>query len=229
MNEGNFYMSDTAKQKHSKEPARILDIFLCVDPLDVTTPFITNEVRQFIESIEKKTYFHILPYHTLHSTELFLKKNNLPIDNITLRNNVYQTSYIISLSYRAAKCQGKKKAHLFLSYLSQFSDVIMQDLSDKYILEAAKMAGLDISMLLEDTYSDTIKEIYKRDRQIINQFAIKSVPSMVIFDSQHASGILLDQQQITLENIQALLCKKHGDTNLQQKNFTCKFNHKKQA
>lgn len=229
MNEGNFYMSDTAKQKQSKEPARILDIFLCIDPLDVDTPFITKEVRHFIQSIEKKVYFHILPYHTLQSTELFLKKNKLPIDNVTFRNNVYQTSYTISLAYRAAKCQGKKKARLFLSYISQFSDIIMQDLSDKYILEAASRAGLDIAMLLEDTYSDAIKDIYKRDQQIINQFAIRSVPSMVIFDSQQSSGILLDQHHITIENIQALLCKKHGDTDLQQKNFACLIDHQKRA
>ncbi|MBF0779607.1 MULTISPECIES: DsbA family protein [unclassified Granulicatella] len=203
-------MSVTLNQKFQKRPTHVFDIFLFIDPIDPLCQQCTKQVIDVIDALEQKTYFHIVPYQTLHTVDTFLKRYQLPTHDLCLRNSIYQLSYLISLSYKAANFQGKKKARQFLNYLTCYSHDLLNN-SSEHIAKAAQLADLDITMLYEDTHSQAIKDLYRKDQLMARKFSITSTPSMIIFNSGQDDGILLTDNLLSIDFIQDIIANNYFD------------------
>lgn len=178
----------------------VFDFYLFFNPVDPFCYSCIDDMIQSIEQLKNKTYLHIIPYQNLQLTKQYMIDNHLPLSNLSVHNKIQETSFNIASTFKAARFQGKKKAHLFLQQLNQFTKVHHHNVSDTMILSAAKQANLDISMLLQDRDSQHVKQLYYHDQRTATQFDIRVTPSVVIFDTWQSSGVLLEND-LTLENI----------------------------
>lgn len=202
-------MSDMTKPIIYKKTTNVLDIFLFIDLIDPICQRCTDDVMHLVSVLNQKTYCHIVPYQTLQSIDTFLKRNQLPANDLCLRNAICQTVYNMSLAYKAANMQGKKKARLFLQQLIAQSTTILTEQSTHCIIEAAKSVEMDIDMLKDDMTSQNVKELYRRDQKMAQQFAIHSTPSLIIFNSCQPNGILLDINTISIDLLEDILMQRY--------------------
>ncbi|MBS4750717.1 hypothetical protein GMA11_00645 [Granulicatella sp. zg-ZJ] len=187
-----------------KEPAHVLDIYLFIDPIDTSCHQCATEILDFLNTLNMKVYTHFIPYFNLKTIDEYIKKYQLPTTDLTLRNKIYETDYLIGLTYKAATFQGKRKARQFLAQLKVLTDTYRHNLTDEDILGIAELSNLDLSMLLEDRQSENAKYLYQKDLEIAHKFSISKVPSIIVFDSCRPNGILIEED-ITVSHIQHVI------------------------
>lgn len=193
----------------------VLDFYLFFNPVDPICYSCIDELIRSTELLKNKTYLHVIPYQNFQLINQYMKENLLPLNDLTLRNRIQDTSYTIATTFKAAHFQGKKKAHLFLQQLNQFTQQYHHDVTNDMILCAAKQAELDIDMLLEDRESENVKTLYQHAQQVASQLDVQVTPSIVVFDTLQSCGVLLEKD-ISLDNILCALRSQHNIAKLKE-------------
>lgn len=184
---------------YRKSHYEVLDIYLFINPLDINCVTCIDEFMHYATNLEHKTYLHIIPFCSLKAVHHYLKKNKLDSTNFALHNDIYNLAYDISLIYKTASCQGKKKAFNFLKNLSNINQLHKHELTKKDLQQAILHANLDLELIRNEYRSTHTKECYLQDLNIAHQFNITKTPSIVIFNANETDGILYEN--ITLDQL----------------------------
>lgn len=175
----------------------VFELYLFVNPIGLKCLNSEEEVLRFIESLELteglKVHFRFLTFHNFNTVTQYMKRLNMPTNDLVLRNEVYLTIYDASLSYKAALMQGKKRGRKFLMLLQKELNINLKKYTPELVNEVAKGANLDVEMFLEDKASSFVKRSYDADQKIAQEMNITTNPSLVIFDSFNQQyGVLLE-------------------------------------
>lgn len=201
---GRDYMN---RQQNTLRPLsssqQIYELYLFVNPIGLKCYNIEQEVLRFIEDVEDvKIHFRFITFHNFNTVTQYMKRLNLPTNNLQLRNQMYQTIYDACLAYKAALMQGKKRGRKFLLLLQKELTSHPIEYSDELLTRVAEGARLDVDMFFEDKASGFVKSSYEADQQIGQEMNILQTPSLVIFDSlNNHFGVLLEDN-ITYELIE---------------------------
>lgn len=175
----------------------VFELYLFVNPIGLKCLNSEHEVLHFIESLELnegfKVHFRFLTFHNFSTVTQYMKRLNMPTNDLQLRNHIYETIYEASLAYKAALMQGKKRGRKFLMLLQKELNINMAEYSSDLLIEVAKGANLDVEMFLEDKASSFVKSSYDADQKIAQEMNISNNPSLVIFDNFNQQfGVLLE-------------------------------------
>lgn len=173
---------------------QIYELYLFVNPIGLKCYRTEQEVLRFIEDREDiKIHFRFITFHNFNTVTQYMKRLNLPANNLQLRNQMYYSIYDASLAYKAALMQGKKRGRKFLLLLQKELTTNPKEYGIDLLTEVAKGARLDVEMFLEDKVSGFVKSSYEADQHIAQEMNIQSNPSLVIFDNYNQQyGVLLE-------------------------------------
>ncbi|MBS4761135.1 DsbA family protein [Carnobacteriaceae bacterium zg-ZUI252] len=185
-------MSTLDKKENNTYASSVLDVYLFVNPIDTFCHCNVNQLITAMSCKPVKTYFHIIPYQNQEIIDRYIKAHQLPLTDLTLRKNIMHTTQTITRLFKAATCQGKKKARLFLYHLNPYTQAYGHQLTNEMMLNAAKKANLDIDMLISDAHSQTVSHLIEKDLKMAKHYTVSRAPSVIIFDSLCDDGILLE-------------------------------------
>lgn len=170
----------------------VIDIFLFIHPLDTYCHCDVNRLITAFSNSSVKMYCHIIPYQNKEMLDKYIQENNLPLNDLSLRYNIEKTALNVTRLFKAATFQGKKKARLFLYYLNHFTKEFHYQLTTDMFLSAATQANLDVDMLFKDSTSERVDKLIEKDTRMANKYTVSCVPSVIVFDSSHTDGILIE-------------------------------------
>ncbi|AQS52798.1 hypothetical protein BW727_100405 [Jeotgalibaca dankookensis] len=206
--------------QNSKDAIKHFDLYLFVNPIGLKCYHSEQEVLRYIESIADnknvKIHFRFLTFHNFNTVSFYMRRMDLPVNDLQLRNQVYQTIYDASLAYKAALMQGKKRGRNFLLLLQKELTVNLALYSDQLLKKIAKGANLDVEMFFEDKDSDFVKSSYDADQRIGQEMNIKQTPSLVIFGNDNQQFGILLEEIINFERLEEAF--NHSDLKLTQSN-----------
>lgn len=188
----------------------VLDIYIFINPIDDSCLHCASSLLELAQDLGGKVYYHVIPFYNFQTITHYVKNRYKTENSVALCNELNQLSYLTALTYKAATFQGKKKAHSFFKHLKSFISNCHTPISPDHLLEAAKLAQLDIDMVLEDRQSSVVKQLYLKDLEIANRFNVTQTPSAIVFDSRCHSGILLELD-VSIDTIRYAIAHSHKD------------------
>lgn len=190
-----MYRNQNAVHALSSSP-KIYEVYLFVNPIGLKCYRAEQEVLKIIDKLtDIKIHFRFVTFHNFNTVSHYMKRMNLPSNNLQLRNQTYHTIYDACLAYKAALMQGKKRGRNFLLLLQKELTTNPIEYSDDLLATVAKGARLDVDMFFEDKNSEFVKSAYESDQHIAQEMNIVRTPSLVIFDSMNQNyGVLIDDK-----------------------------------
>ena len=190
-------MQSTNNEFSKLNPSQhVFELYLFVNPIGLKCLNSENEVLHLnipVVIVAQNVHDVVRTRTTIEDVTQYMKRLNLPTNDLQLRNKIYQTIYDASLAYKAALMQGKKRGRKFLMLLQKELNVNMIEYSHELLLDVAKGANLDIEMFLEDKASSFVKSSYEADQRTAQEMNISNNPSLVIFDNFNQQfGVLLE-------------------------------------
>ena len=183
---------------------QIYELYLFVNPIGLKCYRTEQEVLRFIEDREDiKIHFRFITFHNFATVTQYMKRLNVPANDLQLRNQMYFSIYDASLAYKAALMQGKKRGRNFLLLLQKELTSNPTEYSGDLLKEVAQGARLDVDMFFEDKVSGFVKSSYETDQHIAQEMNIQSNPSLVIFDNYNQQYGVLLEDTITYDLIEA--------------------------
>ncbi len=195
-----------------------------------------RNIIQSLNNHQQKERINVVPLTNLQIVTDYLKRSNLDLHDLELRNHIATITYQSLLDYKAASFQGKKKAREFLLNLQKYINKDHEKYSDELINQAASEAKLENNTFNEDRQSKLVKDLCEADRQLASELNVRSTPSTVLVDYRHnidGDGILIEgrverdlfdqivedrmgncQQIINQKPFQQLLTKNHDHLRL---------------
>lgn len=193
-------MSLLGKKENNVYASSVLDIYLFVNPIDKYCHCGINRLITAMSGRKTKTYFHIIPYQNQQTIDSYIKSHQLSLTDFKLRQDILLASNTVTRLFKAATCQGKKKARLFLYHLNPYTQKFGHELTNEMIVAAAEKANLDIDMLINDSHSDMVSYLIQKDQKMAQKYHVSCTPSAIIFDSLCDDGLLLENT-LSLEDI----------------------------
>lgn len=170
----------------------VIDMFLFVNPLDTYCHCAVNRLITAFSNSSIKLYCHIIPYQNKLMLDKYIQEHNLRLSDLNVRYQIEKTASSVMRLFKAATFQGKKKARLFLYYLNQFTKEFNYQLTTDMFLLAAQKANLDSDMLFKDSSSERVDKLIEKDIHMAQKYNIAYTPSVIVFDSSHMDGILIE-------------------------------------
>lgn len=173
---------------------QIYELYLFVNPIGLKCYQTEQFVLQFLEDTEDiKIHFRFVTFHNFNTVTQYMKRLNMPANDLQLRNKMYHIIYDACLAYKAALMQGKKRGRIFLLLLQKELTSHPIEYDNDLLAKIADDARLDIAMFFEDKASSFVKSSYEADQQIAQEMNIVKTPSLVVFDNLNPQyGFLLE-------------------------------------
>lgn len=214
----------------------LLEVFMFVNPIGGVCLETERNILQSLNSHQQKARINVVPLANLQIVTDYLKRSNLDLHDLQLRNHIANITYQSLLDYKAASFQGKRRAREFLLNLQRHINKDHEKYSDELVSIAAAEAKLDLKTFTEDRQSKLVKDLCEADRQLASELNVRRTPSTVLVDYRHnvdGDGVLIEgrverdlfdqivedrlgcyQQTINQKPFQQLLTKKHDHLRL---------------
>lgn len=128
--------------------------------------------------------FNFIPLVNMHTIEQTLRLYNVA-PTLANRQRVSATLYQVTLDYKAALFQGRKRGRQFLLGLQKALIDEGQNYSADLAYQVAKDNGLDLAMFMEDRQGELSQQAFKDDQRIANELGVAESTTAVIYDSNH--------------------------------------------
>jgi len=164
----------------------LFNIYVFIDPLSTTYLKINKK-------FSKKKSFHFLNIVNIKtiSCELFNKLGKKP--TIEERNQTSELAYSLAFNFKAMQMQGSKKACEFLKNIQEEIFINNKKYSTTLLNKVAKKINADLEFFKKSRRSEIIKPLFDKDQLIAQNMKIKTLPSMVLFDSNRSEvGFVID-------------------------------------
>lgn len=172
----------------------MIEMFLFVNPFGQTCLNKEKNILEWIGCCESKVQFRIIPFLNLQTLQHYLERNQLPTDDICLRNKLFQQMYSTALDFESIQLQGKKKAREFLFKVQDAIGRRNEKYSVELINEIISSLKIDRDMFEEDRRSTQVVDTFRDNQNIAHEMGVVQVPSLVVFNytSDKEFGILLE-------------------------------------
>ncbi|MGR3741493.1 DsbA family protein [Companilactobacillus sp. DQM5] len=195
------------------------EVFLFVNPLGSYCLNTETTILNFVDDHNIQAHFNFIAVNNLKNITDFMNRTNMDTSDLQLRNEITLSCYDAALTYKAASCQGQKKARQLLMKIQYAINELNAEYNEDLIKNSAKELHIDYEELLADKECDLINSSFEADQLLAQEMNVTQTPSTVIFnyDSDDQNGILIDNHsKEDLENILFDLYK----NNQPQKNNT---------
>ncbi|KRM16101.1 hypothetical protein FD31_GL000776 [Companilactobacillus nantensis DSM 16982] len=159
------------------------------------------------------TQYHFVTNYNMATINDYMHLKGFKISDIEERTTASQEVLEAAKLYKAASCQGNKKARNFLMNLQEQINVLNNPFDDTTIKRAINNSGLDYKSIMTDKESQCVVQGLKRDQQLSMEMKIQKAPTAVVFDldNEERPGMMINdfgdsrsQESIT-NNINAML------------------------
>lgn len=189
------------------------EVFLYINPLCSYCLKVERSIIDFTSKNNIDTQYHfVTTYNMATITDYMLMKGYKPSD-LEKRNEVTENIYEAACLYKAAACQGNKKARNLLMNLQDQVNVQGKPFNEATVKIAAENSGLNFKAIVKEKGSEAVKKAVKKDQELTCEMDIKKAPTVVVFDDNRPRqpGVMLTKfgsnssEEIINENLTAML------------------------
>ena len=189
------------------------EIFLYINPLCSYCLKVEQAIIDFTRKHDIDTQYHFVTNYNMATLNDYMQLKGFKITNIEERTNASQEVVEAAKLYKAASCQGNKKARNFLMNLQEQINVLNNPFDDTTIKRAINNSGLDYKSIMTDKESQCVVQGLKRDQQLSMEMNIQKAPTAVVFDleNEEKPGVMINDfgdslsQESISSNINAML------------------------
>ncbi len=191
------------------------EVFLYINPLCSYCLKVERSIIDFTRKNNIDTQYHfVTTYNMATITDYMLMKGYKPSD-LEKRNEVTENIYEAACLFKAAACQGNKKARNFLMNIQNEVNIEGKPFNESTIKVAVENSGLDFKAIITEKNSEAVTKAVKKDQELTCEMNIEKAPTVVIFDDDNPQqpGIMIDKfggdtsEDIINENLTAMLEK----------------------
>ncbi|MQS75868.1 DsbA family protein [Companilactobacillus halodurans] len=189
------------------------EVFLYINPLCSYCLRVEQAIIDFTRKHDIETQYHFVTNYNMATINGYMHLKGCKISDTKTRNKATHEVVEAAKLYKAASCQGNKKARNFLMDLQEQVNVLNNPFDDTTIRTAINNSGLDYKAIMADKDSQCVIQGLKRDQQLSMEMNIKKAPTAVVFDceNEEKTGIMINdfgeinsQEEIS-SNVNALL------------------------
>ncbi|WP_119327351.1 DsbA family protein [Companilactobacillus musae] len=169
------------------------EVFLYINPLCSYCLHVEQAIIDFTRKHDIETQYHFVTNYNMATINDYMQLKGFKITDIEERNNASQEVVEAAKLYKAASCQGNKKARNFLMNLQEQVNVLNNPFDDTTIKCAINNSGLDYKSIMADKDSQCVVQGLKRDQQLSMEMNIYKAPTAVVFDCENESkpGVMI--------------------------------------
>ncbi|PMD73287.1 DsbA family protein [Companilactobacillus nuruki] len=170
------------------------EIFLYINPLCSYCLTVEQSIIDFTRKHDIDTQYHFVTNYNMATLNDYMQLKGFKINDIEKRTNASQEVVEAAKLYKAATCQGNKKARNFLMNLQEQVNVLNNPFDDTTIKSAINNSGLDYKSIMTDKESLCVTQGLKRDQQLSMEMHIQKAPTAVVFDcdDEEKPGVMIN-------------------------------------
>ncbi len=170
------------------------EIFLYINPLCSYCLRVEQSIIDFTRKHDIDTQYHFVTNYNMATINDYVQLKGFKITDTEERTNASQEVVEAAKLYKAASCQGNKKARNFLMNLQEQVNVLNNPFDDTTIKRAINNSGLDYKAIMTDKDSQCVVQGLKRDQQLSMEMNIQKAPTAVIFDcdNEEKPGVMIN-------------------------------------
>lgn len=170
------------------------EIFLFINPLGEYCFKTEKTIMDFVKKQNISAHFNFVTITNLSNINDIMARMNLNLYDLQLRNEFTELVYDAALTYKAAACQGKKKARALLMTLQYSFNELNLSYSEDLVKRVSEKINLDYDELITDKQCEMVINSVKSDQLLAQEMNVTKTPSTVIFDynSEDNNGVLLE-------------------------------------
>lgn len=171
------------------------EVFLYINPLCSYCLKVERSIIDFTRKNNIDTQYHfVTTFNMATITDYMLMKGYKPAD-LEKRNEVTENIYEAALLYKAAACQGNKKARNFLMNIQNEVNVLDKPFNEETFKLAVDKSGLDFKAIITEKNSEAVKRAVKKDQELTCEMRIEKAPTVVVFDDDNPQqpGLMINK------------------------------------
>lgn len=170
------------------------EVFLYINPLCSYCLKVEQAIIDFTRKHDIDTQYHFVTNYNMATINDYVQLKGFKITDIKERTCASQDVIEAAKLYKAASCQGNKKARNFLMNLQEQVNVLNNPFDDTTIKRAINNSGLDYKAILADKDSQCVVQGLKRDQQLSMEMNITKAPTAVVFDcdNEEKPGVMIN-------------------------------------
>jgi Predicted dithiol-disulfide isomerase involved in polyketide biosynthesis len=189
------------------------EVFLYINPLCSYCFKVEQAIIDFTRKHDIDTQYHFVTTYNMETINSYMNIKGYKLNDLEKRTEVSKEVYDASCLYKAASCQGNKKARNFLMSLQEQINTLGNPFDETSIKSAINSSGLDYDAIMEDKDSECVEQGIKHDQQLAKEMNIIKAPTAVIFDcdNEQRPGVMIndfgstDSSELICENLAAML------------------------
>lgn len=160
----------------------LLELYLFINPIGSTCYHSEQIIMKLATELQNKIRFRFIPFLNLATTASMMEENSIPLNDLSLRNQVYHQAYQASLDYKAALFQGKKCGRKFLLDLQH--EIVDKNsiYSEELVHQIAVNCNLDHEMFNHDRHSEFTINSFHQDMQMAAEMNVETFPTIVVYN-----------------------------------------------
>lgn len=191
------------------------EVFLYINPLCSYCLKVERSIINFTRKNDIDTQFHFVTTFNMATINDYMLMKGYKPGDLEKRNEVTENIFEAACLYKAAACQGNKKARNFLMNIQNEVNVKGNPFDEKTIKRAVENSGLDYKAIVAEKDSEAVMKAVKKDQELTCQMNVKKAPTVVVFDDDapdqpglmiNSFGDSMDEESIN-QNLSALLEK----------------------
>lgn len=197
------------------------EIFLYINPLCSYCLKVEQAMIDFTRKHDIDTQYHFVTNYNMATINDYMHLQGFKLTDTEERTNASREVMEAAKLYKAASCQGNKKARNFLMNLQEQVNVLNNPFDDTTIKRTINNSGLDYKSIMTDKESQCVVQGLKRDQQLSMEMNVRKAPTAVIFDcdNEEKPGVMindfgdLSSQEAISANVNAMLERELPETN----------------
>lgn len=194
------------------------EVFLFVNPLESYCLKTEETIINFVEENNIQAHFNFITITNIDNVNDIMTRRNLDIHDLESRNEIALACYDASMSFKAATCQGQKKARKLIMGLQYAISKLELTYDTKLVEKIAEESKIDVAELFTDKACDLVKNSFEADQLLAQEMGVTRTPSTVIFDydNEDQSGLLIEDI-LQSEDLYDVLSELKSTQSLQEK------------
>ncbi|GKQ43085.1 dithiol-disulfide isomerase [Companilactobacillus sp. RD055328] len=198
------------------------EVFLFVNPLGSYCLKTERTILEFVKKHNIQAHFNFIAITNMENVNDILENVFDNTTDLELRNEITIAAYDAALTYKAAACQGKKKARELLMSIQYAFNELNREYNNDLVKEITTKLNIDFKELIADKECDLVNSSFQADQLLAREMNVTHTPSTVIFnyDANDSNGLLIDNCQSSDELIAILLdLYQQNNSNLLEQNI----------
>ncbi|KRM95823.1 hypothetical protein FC19_GL001302 [Liquorilactobacillus aquaticus DSM 21051] len=111
-----------------------------------------------------------------------MRRENIPLNDLQARNQIFNNIYQASLDYKAASFQGKRCGRNYLLKLQEQVVDFGNEYNEEVAQKVAQASDLDCDMFNDDRHSSFTINSFKQDQKMAAEMNVHEHPTVVVYN-----------------------------------------------